>query len=269
MRRRLAIRPRTTSWSRSRASWASRSGASGASPRRRARLDAAGQLDLLGGGQQRDAADLAQVLAEQVGRRAAEHARARIGAAGRRVLGHGLRRTVIGGTPWRSRVSLAGSGGARALPGLRPARSGMRAGRLGAGPRGPRGQGPGLHGGDLQVIAAGSGAACGLGTVAAGPRSVPYVCADRRGLWPRPASTARAPMTQAPPPVWGTTHARHEGRAPTFSRTVTRCVRAITATRPGLRRDEVRGRTAREGGGTGRAGPAPGRDHERSAGGVG
>ncbi len=67
MSRRLAVRPRTTSRSRSPEAGVEVGGAREAFLGEEPGLDAAGQLDLLGGGEQRDAADLAQVLPEQVG----------------------------------------------------------------------------------------------------------------------------------------------------------------------------------------------------------
>ncbi|GAA1169132.1 hypothetical protein GCM10009654_27930 [Streptomyces hebeiensis] len=71
-------------------------------------------------------------------------------------------------------------------------------------------------GGDLQVIAAGSGAVRQRGGGGRGRPSVPYTMSGSVGAgalvgWDRPRSVDRHRI-----PVWGTTQHCHEGRAVTF-----------------------------------------------------
>lgn len=113
-------------------------------------FDAAGELHLVGGGEERDPSDLPQVLTEEVGGRAAG-----VGAAtGLRKFGH-LRLLLHEGVFRDGRLGRFGLVGCRWVHRrLRMTRGPVLRGdgrdTLGCG------HGPGLHGGDLQVIAAGS-----------------------------------------------------------------------------------------------------------------
>ena len=201
MRRRLAIRPMTTSRSRSRASWVSRSGVPaelllGEQPG----LDAAGELDLLGGGEQRDPADLAQVLAEQVGGRAAGVRPARGAAAGgsagsgappappapaRRAGSRVRLRVACGAALRRDRARTSVSASAPCRPTLSVwVRVWV------------------CTGATSRMIAA---EACGSGTSGAestaSPLSVPYAMSGTAGVCgPAAGRIGRAPRTQAPAP---------------------------------------------------------------------
>ena len=243
MRRRLAMRPMTTSLSRSRASWVSRSGvlpsfSSANRPASTRRASSTSSAAVSSG---------MRPISRRYWRNRSEEgplvsARARGGLRRVRRLGRSrldlrcLQSTAAVSGPARAvrrRLGVVRGAALRRATAMmrrrspRPAPRRRSDGRTGVG----LGEGLGLHGGDLQDDRCRGVRQRYVGSGVGGLAAVRPVRDERNrgGVGPVGDGSAALRGLRHRNPVWSTTHRRHEGRATTF------CVRSVTARLPCVR----------------------------------